>query len=346
VRLWGLLYGCTSATEYGCTLATGKERCRVTTLKTFATKFANDWSMNLVSMLAYSLITTIFPLFLGILTIAGFVLKRLPGHAFTQVVGAINGALPQNFAQFVNVHDLLAHLVTLTGPLALVSLIGLLWAGSNLFTSMENAFSIIFRVPDRTFIPQRLMAIGMVVILALVLPLSLAASALITAGSAAFATVLPGPLGRVLTVVGPLVSVGLLWLLFLAFYRIVPHTRVPFRDAWRGALTAAVLFALLQLLFPLYFKVFLHGNAKYGTLAASALVLITWLWLLALITVIGAQVNAVALGIAPLPRDLPRMVAGDYQHTRPDAGGRPHETPSPADGASPGRRGGRTPAHG
>jgi len=42
----------------------------------------------------------------------------------------------------------------------------------------------------------------------------------------------------------------------------VPTIRVPFRDAWRGALTAAVLFALLQLLFPLYFKVFLHGNTN------------------------------------------------------------------------------------
>lgn len=234
----------------------------MTTLETFATKFTNDWSMNLVSMLTYSLITAIFPLLLGLLTIAALILKRLPGHAFAQVIAAITNALPQNFTQFVNVHDLLTRLVTIMGPLALVSLLGLLWAGSNLFTSMENAFSIIFRVEDRSFLPQRLMAIGMVVLLALLLPHSLAASSLITAGSSAFAAVLPRPVGLVLTVVGPLVSLGLLWLLFLAFYRIVPNTTVPLRDAWRGALTAAVLFTLLQLLFPLYLGVEYDWNGK------------------------------------------------------------------------------------
>ncbi len=285
------------------------------TLKAFATKFSNDWSMNLVSMLTYSLITTIFPLLLGILTIAGVVLKRLPGNSFNQLVTSINNALPSNFHQVVNVHNLLNNLVAITGPLAVVSLVGLLWAGSNLFTSMENAFSIIFRVPDRDFIPQRLMGIGMLLIMTFLLPLSLAASSLVTAGSAAFASVLPPPLGVALSVVGPLTSLGILWLLFLAFYIIVPNTKVPFGDAWRGALAAAVLFGLLQLLFPLYFKFFLNGNAKYGAVAASALVLIAWLWFLALITIIGAQINAVAMGTAPLPRDVPRTIAQDYQHT-------------------------------
>src|SRR5579885_700467 len=292
-----------------------KEGCLMATLKAFATKFSNDWSMNLVSMLTYSLITTIFPLLLGILTIAGVVLKRLPGNSFNQLVTSINNALPSNFHQVVNVHNLLNNLVAITGPLAVVSLVGLLWAGSNLFTSMENAFSIILRVPDRDFIPQRLMGIGMLLIMTFLLPLSLAASSLVTAGSAAFASVLPPPLGVALSVVGPLTSLGILWLLFLAFYIIVPNTKVPFGDAWRGALAAAVLFGLLQLLFPLYFKFFLNGNAKYGAVAASALVLIAWLWFLALITIIGAQINAVAMGTAPLPRDVPRTIAQDYQHT-------------------------------
>jgi membrane protein len=287
----------------------------VGTIKTFAQKFSNDWSMNLVSMLTYSLITAIFPLLLGILSVAGIVLKQLPGNSFNQLVTSINNALPATFHQVVNVHNLLSNLVSITGPLAVVSLVALLWAGSNLFSSMENAFSIIFRVPDRDFLPQRIMGIGMVLIMAILLPLSLAASSLVTAGSAAFASVLPSWLGVALSVVGPLTALGILWLLFLAFYIIVPNIKVPFSDAWRGALAAAVLFGLLQLLFPLYFKLFLNGNAKYGAIAASALVLIAWLWLLALITIIGAQINAVAMGIASLPRDVPRTIAEDYKHT-------------------------------
>src|SRR5207244_388998 len=43
----------------------------------FVRKFANDWSMNLASMLAYNLITTIFPILLLMLSIAGMVLHAL-----------------------------------------------------------------------------------------------------------------------------------------------------------------------------------------------------------------------------------------------------------------------------
>ena len=43
----------------------------------FFKKFGTDWTMNLAGMLAYSLITTIFPLLLGILTIASIILGFL-----------------------------------------------------------------------------------------------------------------------------------------------------------------------------------------------------------------------------------------------------------------------------
>jgi uncharacterized BrkB/YihY/UPF0761 family membrane protein len=50
-------------------------------------------------------------------------------------------------------------------------------------------------------------------------------------------------------------------------------------------------------------KVFLHGNIGYGA-AAAVLVVIIRLWIFALITVVGAQINAIAMGWQPLPYDL------------------------------------------
>lgn len=285
----------------------------VNTAKTFLSKFSSDWSMNLVSMVTYSLVTTIFPLLVGILTIAAIILGFLPGYKLSELANSISGVLPSSLDQVINVSKLLKTLPKITGPLALISIVGLLWTGSNLFTNIENAFSVIFRVPDRTFIPQRMMGIGMVIILAILLPLSLAASSFVTAGSKAFSSALPGPLSVILAFVGPLVSIIILWLLFLAIYIIVPNIKVPFRHAWRGALTAAILFGLIQLLFPIYFTVFLSGNAKYGAAAGTILVLVAWLWIFALITIIGAQVNAVALGIKPFQADLAHTLAKEYQ---------------------------------
>ena len=209
---------------------------------------------------------------------------------------------------------------------------------------MENVFSIFFRTPGRAFLPQKLMAVGMVVILAILLPLSLAASSVVTADSSAFGSVLPASLTIVLTIVGPLTSLFVLWVLFLILYMVVPNTKVPFRNAWRGAAAAAILFALFNLLFPLYFKLFLHGNSKYGAVAAALLVLIAWLWFFALITVIGAQINAVAMGIKPTRYDLPRSMVRVYEQDS----AAPRESPvgtrsSPRSGKSPSlaRHGGR-----
>jgi membrane protein len=252
----------------------------MTTIKTFVRKFSNDWSMNMVSLLTHNLLTTVFPLLLAMLTAALYVFGSLSPQAFHAVVATMSSALPSSVSAAINLGDLQKNLVHITDPLALISLAGLLWGGANLFSGMENVFSIFFRTQGRAFLRQKLMGMGMVVILAILLPLSLAASSLVTAHSSAFRAVLPQSLSIVLSIVGPLASLCVLWVLFLVIYMVVPNTRVPFRDAWRGAVAAALLFALFDLLFPLYFQLFLHGNAKYGAVAASLVVLVAWLWVL------------------------------------------------------------------
>ena len=129
---------------------------------------------------------------------------------------------------------------------------------------------------------------------------------------------LPPVLAHLPAIVGLLTSLGVLWLLFVVVYMVVPNTTVPLRYAWRGALVAAVLFGTLQVLFPLYFTVFLSGNAKYGAAALSYLVVIIWLWFFALFTLVGAQVTAVAMGLKEMPADLARTVEVVYEQLHPE----------------------------
>lgn len=280
------------------------------TLKSIVLKFANDWSMNLASMIAYSLITAIFPILLAILSLAGLFLNLAGPSYLHDVAQTINRV---TVAVQIDVGPLLTNLVQLTGPLAIISLLALIWLGSNLFATMENAFSIIFRIRGRDLIPQRIMAVGMVLLLAVLLPLSLVAASLVTAGSDQFSALLPKRIGNTLSIIGPLTSLAVLWLLFLAIYVIVPNFEVRFRQAWRGALVATILFGATQLLFPLYFKLFLAGNIRYGALPASLLAVIIYLWFFALITVIGAQVNAVIMGLKSTQYDLARTFELAYK---------------------------------
>ena len=274
--------------------------------KNLVLKFNNDWSMNLVSMIAYNLITAIFPILLALLSIVGMVLNVFASSNLDNVAGFINSAFPETRQGGISIAPLLTSLIQLTGPLGGIALIALLWLGSNLFANIENAFSIIFRIRGRDLIQQRIMAIGMVLFLTVLLPLSLGAASLVTAGSDNFRRFLPHQAGLVLTYVGPVTTLVVLWVLFLAIYMVVPNFEVRFRQAWYGALVAALLFGLLELLFPLYFKIFLNGNTRYGAAAASLLVIIIWLWFFALITVIGAQINSILMGLVATPYDVAR----------------------------------------
>ena len=106
-------------------------------------------------MLAYNLITTIFPILLLMLSIAGMVLHALFVTHLGDLSAAISTRLPLQLRGYIDVNGLLRSLIEITGPLAVVSLVTLLWIGSNLFTNMENAFSIIFRTPGRPIVQCR-----------------------------------------------------------------------------------------------------------------------------------------------------------------------------------------------
>lgn len=117
--------------------------------------------------------------------------------------------------------------------------------------------------------PQRLMALGMALLLALLLPLSLGAASLVTAGSDWFDRLVPAGVGVVPSYVGPLTSLSVLWLLFLGIYVNVPNFVVRFGQTWRGALTAALLVGVLELLVPLYARLFLSPHTEIKRLHSS-----------------------------------------------------------------------------
>src|SRR5689334_10170439 len=108
----------------------------VNTARTFVVKFANDWSMNLASMIAYSLITAIFPILLAVLSLAGIVLQGVVTAHIGDLAAAIAAAFPEAVQGGIDIASLLKSLIQITGPLAVVSLLILLWLGSNLFATI------------------------------------------------------------------------------------------------------------------------------------------------------------------------------------------------------------------
>lgn len=98
---------------------------------------------------------------------------------------------------------------------------------------------------------------------------------------------------------------------FTLFYWILPNARIDWRHALAGGLLAAILVEVLKRGFTLYVTLFPTYEAIYGALAAIPLFLV-WLYLLWIVTLLGAEV------VAALPEWLAKRRRSDEEGTRLD----------------------------
>src|SRR5258707_6917995 len=258
----------------------------------------------------------LFPLLLLLLPGCGLVLQVLSPRAEQQLEHTLPAALPGTTGT-VLVQGVAAHLKTSVGLLLAVGLVAACLAGSRLFVTLEGCFGIIFRLRGRDPLRQNRMAFGMVALYLVIVPVVFLISILPTGLVALVDPRGQSPLGLVLSGGARL----LVWfaaavLFFGATYAFVPSRRGywrTWRRNWRGTVVAAVLLVLYEGLFRLYQQTLLHAD-NYGTIAAFALVILLFLYYLAFILLLGAEVNSWAAGQRATAADLPGMLHAVQAH--------------------------------
>ena len=267
-------------------------------LLTAFNKFNNDWTMNLAAMLSYNVLTSFFPLLLAILTI----LVHLPvAVGSTSIVATNQSDPPLEYTQpgecwILDYQCRSSNRAVLT----IVSIVGLLWGGTNRFGSIESAFAIIFRVKTRNIVQQKIMAVLMILLFVVLLPLSFASTILLSFATTTLKDIIPSALsGPFAVVVG--MGTSLLALCAVpAVYMVVPNVPIRWRFAWRGAIIAAVAMFVINTIFPAYTAHFVNTK-QYGAAAlAAAIIIITWFWFFSVVLLLGAQVNSRAMGIGAM----------------------------------------------
>lgn len=278
-------------------------------LRAFFKKFTNDWTMNLqAAALAYSLVVAIFPILVALFLLFGLVLGSLGPGIQQSFTSAVANVLPKGLGNDV-VQQLLSRIQKSAGALGIIVLLTALFGGSRLFILMENCFALIYHRPPRSVIKQNLIALGMLLIFALLIPVMLLASSvpalLISFLKTTFLNSIPG-WQLLFSAIGILGSLLITWILFEAIYIIIPNQHVSFRDSWRGAVIAAIGLQIYLTLFPFYAAHFLNG---YGGQAGFAVILIVFFYYFAVILLLGAQVNAFfGEGIQKTPDNLAGLV--------------------------------------
>ncbi len=251
----------------------------------FVKKIMDDQAPNLAALLAWGTLSAILPLILGVLSIAGLVLrdpKRLDEVYSTllqlvpaQAAGPLGDALQ-------SVREASA------APAGILAIVLLLINGSSFFSNMSSVFDQAYHVESRNFLMQRVVAGVMLIITTVLVMIAALAAGL----SSLIGNVPLGlPIGPVLAkVVGWSISIISAFLFFLLIYKVLPHAKQGWRDVLPGTLLSSVLLLVISQIFPLYVTLFPpnHAYAVFGVF----LVLTFWLYLLGFVLVLGAELNA------------------------------------------------------
>jgi membrane protein len=251
----------------------------------FVKKIMDDQAPNLAALLAWGTMTALLPLILGILSVAGLILRD--PERLDQVYRTVLVLVPQEAAGPVS-DALDAVRQAAAAPAGIVALVLLLFNGSSFFSNMATVFDQAYHVESRNFVMQRVVAIVLLVITTALLVISTLAVGLGTLiGSIPLGLPIGPTLGRAISWS---ISILSAFAVFLLIYKLLPNAKQGWRDVLPGAIVSSVLFFVISLIFPLYVGLF-PPNQAYA-LFGVFLVLTFWLYLLGFVFVLGAELNA------------------------------------------------------
>jgi len=246
-------------------------------------KYGDDNGGVLVSNLAYSAFISIFPLLLILFTILGLIAAHDPSFQESAVKSALADRIPllgQTLTSNVGTLQRSSQIGLIVGLLLLIyGVTGLAQAG--LFT-MAQVWNL--PGPARPGYVQRLGR-------ALLFLCLLGGGVIVTTGLAWLTIYLRGRgswVSPLIYVVTAAFAAGM----YLGSYRALTPKGVPTRSLLPGAITAGIMWTVLQVLGTWLAQRFLHSNSAYGVFA-TVLGLLAWIYLATEITVYCAEINVV-----------------------------------------------------
>ncbi len=246
-------------------------------------KYLGDRGPHLAAMVAYYALLSLVPFLFLALSLVG--LYGRPSQS-SDLVREMRHIMPGQSASD------LVHLVESVrrnaGAIGVIGVVGMLWGSLGFYSSLESALNIVFRVQNRAFLRQK----GVTFLLVLASLLALFASLLVvTAATNFFQRHATGVVDlRAGSFAASLAFSSLASFAFLtAIYRFLTNVEISLRDVWPGALVGTVLFQLSFQALPLYLR---FSDQLVALRAFGGLViLLVWLYLMANIIVLGAEIN-------------------------------------------------------
>lgn len=241
--------------------------------------------------ISYYSLFSMFPLLLFLVSILGFFIEKIGAQIkiaelITQAIPISRDLVYNNLIQTLNARSLGG----------IIGIIGLMWAASSVFITVSRNINRAWSDASvRNVIQNRLVAFTMIVIL-LVLTGGWIASTVLFSLVPKIVIPFFGEIDIFQTQTWNYLSNLLPWslafLILLGLYFWIPNTQVKWKEAFWGALIASIALNLATRVFTWLMSSGLAAfDILYGSLG-TALALLTWVYISALIILIGAHISS------------------------------------------------------
>ena len=257
-----------------------QQRHRVLALPVAVSKrFSEHDGSRLAATVSYYSFFSVFPLMLVFVTVLGIVLKDNDELRRELIDGAV-GRIPLIGSQLGE------DTVPGSGWVLVIGLATAIWAGLAAVSALQHGLNIVEDVPVHqrpNFVIKRVRALAFLVLFGVGICLSTIASNVATIFDVGWATGILGLAGTFVVNT----------LMLLMTFSVLPARRTPWRQLLPGALVAAVLLVLLQLLASFIVRHFLDGAGDISGTFASVLALLSWFHLVSRVILMSAELNEV-----------------------------------------------------
>jgi len=248
--------------------------------------FLHHNALNNAGSMAYFAILSIFQLIvLGVVILSYFLGE---GAARNFIIEQVVNATP---LEADTVAEIIDGVIASRGGVGIVSVIFLLWGALGLFSALNRGIASAFvTAKPRDFLRDKLVGlaiVGLVGVLALLaLGIGFLTNILRHSASDAIAAVPGGD--AALTLFGLLVPLLLIFIAFLAIYRITPNRPVSLAEVWPAALLATILFSILRIGFTFFATEVANYDTVFGPIS-TAIILLVFLYFASVVVLLGAE---------------------------------------------------------
>ncbi|HUP97710.1 MAG TPA: YihY/virulence factor BrkB family protein [Usitatibacter sp.] len=252
--------------------------------------WSDDEAASMGAALAFYTLFSMAPLLLLLISLAGLVIgtdtaRDFINNELTTLLGEKGASGVQTVLQAAD--DKAEGLFAAT-----VSFLTLVLGATTVFAELRRDLDRIWKTKKKktsgiwALIGARVWSFGLVLTIGFLLMVSLALSATVTALGSYFAAYLPGA-PVILRTLEFLVSFTVITGLFAMIYKILPSTRIEWRDVWVGAAVTSLLFWIGKYLIGLYIAKSAVAS-PFGA-AGTVVIVIVWVYYSAQIFFLGAE---------------------------------------------------------